>query len=74
VSAEGLVFGERCAQHAAEGIEQVTRRPVEWRGGQQWLVTARYGCGHRHTQHAPAAPLEVEDTAGRRYAVQEGTD
>ena len=61
-----LVFGPGCPQHPAESIVSVEWEPARAGGV---LVTARYGCGHRHTQYSGSVPRAVRDTAMRLHRV-----
>lgn len=69
-----LVFAEHCPQHPTQEIRAVTRKAVEWKGATQWLVTAEYACGHRHTQLAAVPCDAVEDTSGARRPVDDAED
>jgi hypothetical protein len=64
-----LRFGHGCPQHPGEAIERVECEPARAGG---FLVTARYACGHRHTQYSATAPREVRDTSRRTHPVVPG--
>jgi hypothetical protein len=61
-----LLFGHGCPQHPGEAILLVECEEAQTGG---FLVTARYACGHRHTQFAAAPPRVVRDTEMRLYPV-----
>jgi hypothetical protein len=61
-----LLFGHGCPQHPGEAILRVEYEAARTGG---FLVTARYACGHRHTQFAVTPPRVVRDTGMRLYPV-----
>jgi hypothetical protein len=64
-----LVFGHACPQHPSSEIAQTTCHRVKSRDFPGWLVTARYVCGHRHTQYTSSLPRRVSDTLKREHPI-----
>jgi len=64
-----LVFGHACPQHPDGAIARVESRHAVVPGGERWLVTVLYRCGHRHTQYSHFPPDTVVDTRGERHPV-----